>query len=125
MDNPQLDSSPKMQQATNSNEKVASDTASDSESGASSGSLAEYPMDNNYEYVHGAVDPAFEESIHLVEGIAVQKSLEGGRHNLLSSLNENEERTVTPYYGTQGMSHAPTHVFYFQHVSILIPWLHG
>lgn len=111
MDNPQIDSSPKMQKATISNEKVVSNTASASESEGSSGSLADYPMENNYKYVHGRVDPGFDESIHLVEGIAVRKSLEEGRRDFLTSSDVNQEATIARYKVSQGMSHVPCVVY--------------
>ncbi|KAE8449488.1 hypothetical protein EG329_008096 [Mollisiaceae sp. DMI_Dod_QoI] len=39
---------------------------------ASSSADDQYPMDNDYEYLHGRVDPGIEENINLVESVPVQ-----------------------------------------------------
>lgn len=92
-DNPQIDTPPKMQKA------VASDEQAASAAGPSTSSTVDYPMENDWEYVHGRVDPGVDESIHLVEGIAAEESSQEGRYNsFLSSSDENEETSVAAQF---------------------------
>jgi hypothetical protein len=52
----------------------------------------DFPMDNNWEYMHGRVDPGVDESIHLVEGITVEQPKGKARQQYDFQLPSNYER---------------------------------
>jgi len=91
-----------MQKATDSKEQVASTSASASASSDAASSLANYPMENNYQYVHGRVDPGFEESIHLVESIEGGKPSQENHHGFLPSHDEVGQSSTSQFIVSQG-----------------------
>jgi hypothetical protein len=73
---------------------------------ASSTSALDPPMDNDWEYLHGRVDPGQDENLNLVESVPVRgpENADLEQRNNLSASKEHGESSKAPQ-GLLGMSH--------------------
>lgn len=70
---------------------------------ASSGSGLDIPMDNDWEYLHGGIDPGQDENIKLVESVPVTGPEEAEleqRNNLSLSTEKDSSSKPQPLAGT-------------------------
>lgn len=55
--------------------------------------LVDYPMENDWEYVHGRVDPGVDESIHLVEGVSAGEAVPQDWHQDMEPLRGKKRKS--------------------------------